>query len=167
LKSIGLSLGAAVFAATLFAAAAANSAGGTDVGGIWLTQAGDAKIRVSHCGAGLCGTVVWLRDPIDGATGKPQIDDKNENPAMRNRRIIGISLFIGMHAAGPRKWSGQIYNADDGKTFQHGDVPGGRQARGSGLRRQPVRFGDVVALKLALARVATAAQRDSINAFDG
>jgi uncharacterized protein (DUF2147 family) len=127
LKSIGLSLAAAGFAATLFAAAIANGAGGTDVGGIWLTQAGDAKVRVSRCGAGLCGTVVWLRDPIDSATGKPQIDDKNENPAMRNRRIIGISLFIGMHAAGPHKWSGQIYNADDGKTyastvtFQEGD----------------------------------------------
>jgi uncharacterized protein (DUF2147 family) len=117
LKSIRSSVAAAMFATTLFAAAAANGAGGTDVGGIWLTQAGDAKVRVGHCGGALCGTVVWLRDPIDSATGKPQIDDKNEKPALRNRRIIGISLFIGMHAAGPNKWSGQIYNADDGKTY--------------------------------------------------
>ena len=31
--------------------------------------------------------------------------------------MIGLSLFSGMHAAGPGKWSGQIYNADDGKAY--------------------------------------------------
>ena len=115
MKSIGLSLAAAVVAAALCLATPA--AFGADVSGIWLTQASDAKVRVGRCGGGLCGTVVWLREPIDSATGKPQVDDKNENPALRNRRIIGIPLFIGMRAAGPNKWSGRIYNADDGKTY--------------------------------------------------
>ena len=114
MKSIGLSLAAAVVAALCLATPAAF---GAEVGGIWLTQAGDAKVRVGRCGGGLCGTVVWLREPIDSATGKPQVDDKNENPALRKRRIIGIPLFIGMRAAGPNKWSGRIYNADDGKTY--------------------------------------------------
>jgi len=85
--------------------------------GIWLTQAGDAKVRVSKCGGGICGVVVWLRDPVDPATGKPQIDDKNSDPALARRPIIGLSLFIGMRPAGANKWSGQIYNADDGKTY--------------------------------------------------
>jgi uncharacterized protein (DUF2147 family) len=127
LKSIGLLAAVAVFAATMLAGSMASAAGRTDVGGVWLTQAGDAKVRVSRCGAGLCGTVVWLRDPIDSATGKPQVDDKNENAALRRRPIVGLALFIGMRAAGPNKWSGRIYNADDGKTyastvtFQEGD----------------------------------------------
>lgn len=127
MKSIGLSAAVAVFAAMMLASPAASSAGGRDVGGVWLTQAGDAKVRVSRCGGGLCGTVVWLRDPIDSATGMPQVDDKNENAALRRRPIIGLALFIGMRAAGPNKWSGRIYNADDGKTyastvtFQEGD----------------------------------------------
>jgi uncharacterized protein (DUF2147 family) len=86
-------------------------------GGIWLTQAGDAKVRVSKCGAGLCGVVVWLKDPIDPATGKLQIDDKNRNPSLAKRPIMGLSLFSGMHAVGPNKWSGNIYNADDGNTY--------------------------------------------------
>jgi uncharacterized protein (DUF2147 family) len=85
--------------------------------GIWLTQAGDAKVRVSRCGAGICGIVVWLKDPIDSATGKPQIDDKNPNPALAKRPMIGLALFKGMHPSGPNRWSGQIYNADDGKTY--------------------------------------------------
>ena len=105
----------AMLMALLVAVPAKVQAGGPD--GIWLTQAGDAKVRVSKCGGGLCGVVVWLRDPIDPATGKPQIDDKNSNPALAKRPIIGLSLFAGMRPAGANKWSGQIYNADDGKSY--------------------------------------------------
>ena len=96
-------------------AKAQNAAGSPD--GIWLTQAGDAKVRVSRCGAGICGVVVWLKEPIDPLTGKPEVDDKNPNPALAKRPIIGLSLFSGMRPAGPSQWSGQIYNADDGKSY--------------------------------------------------
>lgn len=88
-----------------------------DPAGIWLTQHGDARIQVSRCGAGICGRIVWLRDPIDAKTNKPQVDDKNPNPALQQRPILGLSLLIGMKPSGPSKWSGQIYNADDGKTY--------------------------------------------------
>jgi uncharacterized protein (DUF2147 family) len=74
-------------------------------------------VRVSKCGRGICGVIVWLKDPIDSATGKPQIDDKNPNPSLARRPMIGLPLFIGMRAAGPNKWSGQIYNADDGRSY--------------------------------------------------
>ena len=103
--------------AALLSAPAANAQAGPDPSGIWLTQAGDAKIRVSKCGGGICGVVVWLRDPIDSATGKPQIDDKNRNPVLAKRPMIGLPLFSGMQPAGSNKWSGQIYNADDGNTY--------------------------------------------------
>jgi uncharacterized protein (DUF2147 family) len=101
---------------TLFGAAAQAQEGGQP-GGIWLTQAGDAKVKVSICGGGICGVIVWLREPIDPETGKPAIDDKNPNPALAKRPMIGLPLFRGMRPAGPNKWSGQIYNADDGKTY--------------------------------------------------
>ena len=97
------------------APARGQAAGGAD--GVWLTQAGDAKIRISRCGGGICGAVVWLREPIDPATGKPEIDDKNPDAALAKRPIIGLRLFSGMRLAGPNKWSGKIYNADDGKTY--------------------------------------------------
>ena len=90
---------------------------GGEVSGIWLTQAGDAKVRVSKCGSGICGVVVWLREPIDPATGKPAVDDKNPNPALARRPMIGLALFSGMHPSGPNRWSGQIYNADDGNSY--------------------------------------------------
>lgn len=88
-----------------------------DPTGIWLTEKGDARVRVSRCGAGICGTIIWLRDPLDPATGKPQIDDKNENVRLAKRPILGLGLFIGMRPDGANRWKGQIYNADDGKTY--------------------------------------------------
>ena len=106
----------AILAASLGAPAAHAQAGG-EATGVWLTQAGDARVRVSKCGDGICGVIVGLRDPINPATGKPQVDDKNPNPALRNRPMIGLPLFSGMQPSGPNRWSGQIYNADDGSSY--------------------------------------------------
>ena len=85
--------------------------------GLWLTQKGDARIQVSKCGPGICGKVVWLRDAIDPLTRKPQTDDKNPNPELAMRSMIGVQLFIGMNSNGPNSWAGKIYNADDGGTY--------------------------------------------------
>ena len=95
-------------------AAHAQSAGAS---GTWLTQAGDARVKISKCGGGLCGVIIWLKEPYDTATGQPATDSKNPNPALAKRSMIGLPLFSGMQPAGPNKWSGQIYNADDGSTY--------------------------------------------------
>jgi uncharacterized protein (DUF2147 family) len=85
--------------------------------GIWLTQNGDAHIRVAKCGANMCGTIVWLRDPTDPQTGKPQVDNRNPNASLRNRKVIGIRIFA-MSSDGNGGYAGGIYNADDGQTYQ-------------------------------------------------
>jgi len=105
-----------VLMALLFAPAAKAQTVGEPTG-TWLTQAGDARVRVTKCGGGICGVIVWLREPIDPATGKPQVDDKNPNPTLAKRPMIGLSLFSGMRPSAPNRWSGQIYNADDGKSY--------------------------------------------------
>jgi uncharacterized protein (DUF2147 family) len=120
-------------ATSLLAAPSALAQGAGDPSGIWLTQAGDARVKVSKCGGGICGVVVGLKQPIDPATGKPQVDDKNPNPALAKRPMIGLPLFSSMHAAGPGKWSGQIYNADDGGTYEsHVSVTGADTLRVEG-----------------------------------
>jgi hypothetical protein len=82
--------------ATLFGATSAP-AQSTEPVGVWLTEKGDARVKISKCGNGICGVIVGLKEPIDRATGQPQVDDKNPNPALRTRPVIGISLFLGMH----------------------------------------------------------------------
>src|SRR6266536_843731 len=120
-------------AAALLAAPTARAQGASDPAGTWLTQAGDARVKVSKCGAGICGVVVGLKQLTDPATGKPQVDDKNPNPALAKRPVIGLPLFSGMHPSGPGKWSGQIYNADDGSTYaSHVSVTGADTLRVEG-----------------------------------
>jgi uncharacterized protein (DUF2147 family) len=86
--------------------------------GTWLSHDGGTKIRLSDCGGKLCGTVVWLNEPIDRATGKPKTDKHNPDPAKRARPLIGLQVAHGLAPSGPNKWSGRIYNADDGHTYQ-------------------------------------------------
>jgi uncharacterized protein (DUF2147 family) len=107
---------ALLFAALLMIPAATAQTVGSPMG-VWLTQAGDARVRISKCGDAICGVVVWLREPTDPATGRPMVDDKNPNPALARRPMIGLPLFTDMRLAGPNKWSGHIYNADDGGTY--------------------------------------------------
>ena len=101
--------------------------------GVWLTEKGDARVKVSKCGSGICGVIVWLKEPIDRMTGQPQVDDKNPDPALRTRPMIGLSLFIAMRPSASGKWSGQIYNADDGGTYiSHVTFTGGDALRVEG-----------------------------------
>jgi uncharacterized protein (DUF2147 family) len=90
----------------------------TGPAGVWLTQKGDAQVRVAPCGAALCGTIIWLKDPIDSETGRPITDKLNPDPARRNRPIIGLQIMFGMTPSGQDRWSGHFYNSDDGKTYQ-------------------------------------------------
>src|SRR4051812_14287679 len=75
--------------------------------GTWLTGDGQARIRIARCGSGMCGTIVWLREPIDPATGRAQVDDKNRDPARHQRPIIGLKI-LNMRASSDGTWSGSI-----------------------------------------------------------
>lgn len=108
------SIPAAVAALTM--SLLANPAWAADPSGLWLTDDGGAKIKVAKCGANICGNVAWLRDPND-ATGKPKTDKNNADTSKRGRPIIGLPIVLSMKPDGADKWSGQIYNAEDGKTY--------------------------------------------------
>ena len=85
--------------------------------GTWLSADGGTKVRVTDCGGKLCGTVVWLNDPT-GADGKPKKDRHNSDASKRERPLLGVPVVLGLEPDGNNKWSGRIYNADDGKTYQ-------------------------------------------------
>ena len=84
--------------------------------GTWLTQKRDAHVRIAPCGKALCGTIIWIKDKIDPKTGKPPVDVDNPNPRLRHRRIVGLRIFS-MTQDGNGRWSGSIYNADNGHTY--------------------------------------------------
>lgn len=89
-----------------------------DAAGIWSTEAGKARVRISPCGSALCGTVIALKEPNDPETGRPKTDKLNADPGKRSRPAIGLQVLIDMKPTGiPDKWAGQLYNAEDGKTY--------------------------------------------------
>lgn len=93
-----------------------QSALAADPMGTWLTQTGTSRIRIADCGGALCGTIIWLKDPND-ANGKPKTDSNNADAAKKSRPLIGVQIVLGMKPAGADKWNGQVYNAEDGKTY--------------------------------------------------
>ena len=105
-------IGLILFSACLAPALAA------DPNGTWLTEGGAATVRLASCGAELCGTIIGLKEANDPATGKPKTDKNNPDAGKRSRPVVGVVIVFGMKPSGTAdKWNGQIYNAEDGKTY--------------------------------------------------
>lgn len=83
---------------------------GADAKGVWERPDGASKIRISACGAALCGDLVWLREP--------RKDDRNPDASKKSRPLLGIQIVQSMKATGKdNQWKGKVYNAEDGKTY--------------------------------------------------
>jgi uncharacterized protein (DUF2147 family) len=87
-----------------------------DPRGLWLAQDG-AKVQVGPCGARLCATIAVPKSRVDPATGQPWTDKNNPNPALRSRPLVGVAVLSGLVPETPGKWSGQLYNVDNGQTY--------------------------------------------------
>ncbi len=107
-------LSSAILAAACFAAC--NDTGSASPVGLWLAKDG-ARVRISPCGRSLCGFIVQSSPQIDPETGRPPTDKHNADPAKRNRPLVGVQILNAMRREGINKWSGQLYNDDDGKIY--------------------------------------------------
>jgi uncharacterized protein (DUF2147 family) len=86
--------------------------------GTWNTEDGKAVVRIAACGPALCGTIVSLKEMNDPDTGKPKTDKNNTDQGLRSRPMIGVQIVLAMKPSSTaNKWSGQVYNAEDGKTY--------------------------------------------------
>jgi uncharacterized protein (DUF2147 family) len=106
----------AATAATLIMFGASN-AQAADPNGTWITEGGKSRVRIAACGQAICGTIVALQEPNDPATGKPKTDKNNADASKRNRPMIGVEIVLAMKPNGADRWTGQVYNAEDGKTY--------------------------------------------------
>jgi uncharacterized protein (DUF2147 family) len=89
-----------------------------DSTGTWRTEGGKATVRIGKCGGdALCGTIVALQEQNDPASGRPKTDKKNVYASKRSRPVVGVPIVLGMKPSGADKWSGKVYNAEDGKTY--------------------------------------------------
>ena len=87
--------------------------------GTWLTEDKRARVRTERCGPGsanLCGYVVWGSKPL-GENGLPRTDRENPDPGKRDRLLLGHQMILGLKPVEDGRFSGQIYNGDNGKSY--------------------------------------------------
>jgi uncharacterized protein (DUF2147 family) len=78
--------------------------------GEWLVAKKVARIRIANCENRMWGVVSW--------EAQAGVDSKNPDPRLRERPTLGMPIILGMKpAAGGNKWEGEIYSAENGKTY--------------------------------------------------
>jgi uncharacterized protein (DUF2147 family) len=113
----------AAFALSLIALPAARAQDGPV--GTWRVADGKALIRIVDCGGRYWGVVAWEQTP--------GVDRKNPNPALRTRPTLGLPVLRALRPSEPGQWSGHIYNAEDGQTYDsHVKLTGGGRLRVEG-----------------------------------
>ena len=110
-----------IVTAAVLAPSSQSLAASADPTGYWMKPDAEreSKIQVFKCGAGkkqLCAKIAWLKLPND-SKGKPLHDVRNENPSMRGRSIVGLTIFSGLTPSAPSTWTGKIYNPEDGHIY--------------------------------------------------
>ncbi|VWX61245.1 DUF2147 domain-containing protein [Sphingorhabdus sp. 109] len=105
--AIGLISAAMIFASPALAA--------EPITGDWITEDRDAIIRISRCGATVCGRIhKYLVTPPDGAGQK---DIYNPDRKLRNRKVLGIAILTGLRPDGDI-WRGKVYDPKSGRTYR-------------------------------------------------
>src|SRR6201996_7212378 len=95
----------------LFLATGLAPAFAADPTGDWRVADGVANIRVAECSHDMWGVVVW--EKVSGGH-----DDNNPDASKKNRLTLGMPILIDMKKKpGADQWEGQVYNANDGKTY--------------------------------------------------
>lgn len=80
-----------------------------DPKGDWMVEDKTAVVRIAACGSALCGAIAWTKEP--------GVDENNPDPAKRTRPIVGLQILLGMKPSGQDRWEGEIYNPQNGKTY--------------------------------------------------
>lgn len=88
-----------------------------DILGVWLVGSKDAHIKIFRIGNEFVGEIVWVKDPIDPKTGKPQLDVNNPEPSLRSRPVLGMRLMKGLDFEDGEWIDGDIYDANSGKIY--------------------------------------------------
>ena len=91
--------------------------------GLWVTSNFASVVEIRRCEASpktypktsLCAELVWLWDV--GVARRRKLDEKNPDEGLRDRPMIGLSLFERFRPDGDA-WKGRIYNPEDGRTYR-------------------------------------------------
>jgi uncharacterized protein (DUF2147 family) len=83
--------------------------------GIWLTKDGRSQINIYKKNNKYYGKIAWIRKKED----RNKKDTKNPDPALRNRKILGLEIIKGFtYDRDEKEWSGgKVYDPESGKFY--------------------------------------------------
>jgi uncharacterized protein (DUF2147 family) len=94
----GAALGTALAVLLCLPALAQEAGGFGDTLGNWARDDGDAKVRMAPCGAALCATNTWIRDPASSEK-------------------AGDRLVMALKPAGADAWKGTAYDPQRKRSY--------------------------------------------------
>ncbi|RIV81635.1 DUF2147 domain-containing protein [Aurantiacibacter xanthus] len=104
----------ALFAPFALAFAASPALAVDAIDGVYIDSGGYVEITVAPCGQARCGKITRI---IRRKPGESDRDAHNDNPALRNRPILGLTLLSGLQWR-DGAWRGEVYNPEDGETYR-------------------------------------------------
>ena len=103
---------------SLFAAAtvvfASPAAAQSNIDGTYVDSGGYTEITVGRCGDARCGEITRI---IKRKPGESTRDAHNDDPALRDRPILGIRVLQNLRWD-EDVWRGEVYNPEDGNTYR-------------------------------------------------
>src|SRR5204863_2304882 len=89
----------------------ASAQSAEDAFGVWLNPENGSNIEFYKCGGdGLCAKLTKVTDG-------QKTDDKNPDAAKRSQPIVGLVIMENAKKSGANKWSGTLYNRENGKSY--------------------------------------------------
>jgi len=93
-----------------------NPAAAADPTGDWLVKDGFAHVRIAECNGMMWGAVAWEQ--------KAGLDENNPDASKHSRPTLGMAVLLHMkRTPGHDQWEGEVYNAQDGKTYSSTITP--------------------------------------------
>jgi len=83
---------------------------------MWLTADGEGWIEIRMQDGALAGIITESPEGTDGTA--PRLDDKNPDPDLRNRPLLGLQIIHDLQKSDETKWKGRIYDPNSGKTYK-------------------------------------------------
>lgn len=92
---------------------------------------GEAAAQIFDCSGLLCGRILWLLTPRN-PQGRLKPDTNNPDPALRQRRLCGLTILCALRRAGPGRWGGDWFYKQIALGCEFDDEQSHREANAGG-----------------------------------
>ena len=87
-----------------------------DILGKWINSSNEGQIEIYKRGDKFFGKLAWIKEPND-EKGKPKTDQKNPEPALRSKALLGLEILKNFIFEDGKWTDGSIYDPKTGKTY--------------------------------------------------